>query len=204
MVGMTTRLRRTRNRILGIKPPTLSNSQMRELGRSVAEAFARGIEQGRTAPRPPIDPNWKPPMQLTRDQYLALIGALEDLGWEEDWGDLHGGMGVEWPNMGGGGWISWREESGKVIYSLSDDCDTVKDRVDFDTGGSDDPKVIALAADHALHMAWHEYEAARHREQEVKLRQLGGQLARVRALTHRLIVTPAMIRGALADPEPPK
>lgn len=143
-------------------------------------------------------------MQLTRDQYLALADALEALGWQEDWGDLHGGMGVEWPKMGGGGWISWRKEGDTVVYSLSDDSDSIKDRVDLDTGGSDDPKVIALAADHALHMAWHQYEAARHAEQEAKLRQLGGQVARVRALTHRLVVTPGMIRDALAEAEATK
>lgn len=211
MVGMTTRLRRTRNRLLGIKPPSLNCSQMRELGTSVAEALARGIEQGRTAPRPPVDPNWKPPLQLTTEQYANLMDALEALGWTQDWGYEGEGVGVYWPNPKwahwitqqanalGSGWISWREENGTVIYSLSDDRDSTADRVDIDTGGSEDAAVIATAIDRALHVAQCRYADGRIDELIAENAELRRVRERVGRLARFPLVTSGKIRAALAE-----
>lgn len=209
---MTTRLRRTHARLLGRKPESFWAAHLRDLGPFIAEGMRRGIEGAQNAPAPTIDPNWTPPLKLTTEQYANLMDALEALGWTQDWGYEGEGVGVYWPNPKwdhwitqqanalASGWISWREENGVVVYSLSDDRDSTDDRIDIDTGGSDDPAVIAAAIDRALHVAQCQYADGRITEltaENAELRRLRERLGR---LARFPLVTSGQIRAAMTEP----
>lgn len=151
------------------------------------------------------------PFQLDADLLRGIEAELEALGWAIDYSpgseieiiriDPDSGSAI----LGGGAWLTWRRKDGEIVYGIGENVNDrdLKERLVL-RGAADDPKVIAAAADQAIHMLWHRESRdliARLYAENSRLVQLREA---IRSLGNRMVVTPGQIRAALAECEPPK